>query len=158
MIVTIMNIHYLRLGWCLWYLVSGRKHSWVFLQNCLVAFWCCSLISPLLFIMNIHYPLLGWCLWCLVSGRKHNWVFLHNLFSCILLLFIDFPLCAASMFDAFASLFLVGCTCCSFCFCACFWTCWCMTCSIYFLRLAVTTLDIFWNQQVLGKPLHYFLT
>jgi len=68
------------------------------------------------------------------------------------------PLYVASMFGAFIGSSLIGCTCRSSCFCACSWTSWCLTYSNYFLRLLVTTLDIFWNQQVLGKPLHYFWT
>jgi len=71
---------------------------------------------------------------------------------------LTFSLYVASMFGAFTSSSPISCTCCSSCFYACSWTGWCLTCSNCFLRLLVTTLNIFQNEQVLGKPLHYFWT
>jgi hypothetical protein len=63
-----------------------------------------------------------------------------------------------SMFGAFIGSFLASCTYSSFCICADFNIGWCVTYSNYFLRLIMITFDISWNQQVLGNPLHYFLT
>jgi hypothetical protein len=60
------------------------------------------------------------------------------------------------MFSAFTSSVTIGCTCGSSCSHVCFETSWCVTCYSCFLRLLITTFDIFWNQQVLGKPLIFF--
>jgi hypothetical protein len=62
------------------------------------------------------------------------------------------------VFGAFIGSFPIGYTCCSYCSCVGSELGWCMTHSNCFLRLLIIALDIFWNQQVLGKPLHYFLT
>jgi hypothetical protein len=67
-------------------------------------------------------------------------------FWCCSLIFCFY---AASMFGAFANSFPIGCTCYSFCSCPSFETSWCLTYSNYFLRLLVTTFDIFWTQHVL---------
>jgi hypothetical protein len=68
------------------------------------------------------------------------------------------PLYTTFMFGAFIGSSPIGFTCYSSCSCACSWTCWCLTYFSCFLRLLVTILDFFWNQQVLGKPLHCFWT
>jgi hypothetical protein len=68
------------------------------------------------------------------------------------------PFYVASMVGAFIGSFPIGCTCCSSYSCASFGTSWCVTCFSNFLRLLMTTIDILWNHQVLGKHLHYFLT
>jgi hypothetical protein len=68
------------------------------------------------------------------------------------------PFYVAFVFGAFTSPSLKGCTCYSSSSCACFWTCWCLTYFSYFLRLLVTILEFFKNQQVLRKHLHCFWT
>ncbi len=110
-------------------------------------------------IMNIHRPWLGYYSWCfLMSGWKCYWVFLHNQFFTFWCCSLTSPLYVASMFGAFTSSSPIGCICHSSCYCAYSWTCWCLSCSNCFLRLLITTLEFFLNQQVLRKPLHYFLT
>ncbi len=110
-------------------------------------------------MINIHYMCLGYYLWhCLMNGSKCGWIFyITNLIVFWYCLLIS-PLYVTFVFGAFTCSFPMGYICCSFRYCASFETSWCMAYFSYFLRILMTTLDIFRNQHVLEKPLHYFWT
>ncbi len=120
-------------------------------SNC----WTCSWLPALWIVVTYGWVNVCGVIWWMVEVLVVSFCIagLATTWCCSL----AFNLCVGSMFGAFIGSFPMGYTCCLSCIWTCSETSWCVSYLNYFIKLLVTILNIFWNQKVLEKVLHYFL-